>query len=78
MSGIIQVNVSRENGTYTAEGVNIPVVTQADTFQELEANIREAVEIFFEGEEPSSLGFAPSPSILTNFELPAVQYGGKA
>lgn len=78
MNRIIQFNISRDDGTYTAEGVNVPVVTQGETFQELEVNLREAVTLLFEGEEPSSFGFAPAPSILTSFELPTVQYGGKA
>lgn len=78
MNRIIQFNVSRDECTYTAEGVNVPVVTQAETFQELEVNIREAVSLLFQGEEPSMFGFATSPSILTSFELPTVAYGGKA
>ena len=82
MNRIIQFNVSRDDGTYTAEGVNVPVVTQADTFQELETNIREALLLLFEGESLSAFGFAPSPSVLTSFELPlelpAIEYGGKA
>ncbi len=78
MHGIVQFNISLEDGTYTADGVNAPIVTYGNSFEELQQNIREAVELYFEGEEPSSLGFVPSPSILTSFELPMQPYGGKA
>ena len=81
MNRIIQFNISRDDGTYTAEGVNVPVVTQGETFPELEANIREALVLLFEGEDLSTFGLSPSPTILTSFELPfelpAIEYGGK-
>ncbi|MDO8575525.1 MAG: type II toxin-antitoxin system HicB family antitoxin [bacterium] len=57
MKHIIQFSITRENGTYTADGVNIPIVTEGKTFEELESNINEAVGLYFEGEDPSSLGF---------------------
>ena len=82
MQGILQFNISREDSTYTAEGVNAPIVTWGATFEELQSNIREAVELFFEGEEPASLGFMRWPSILANFELPTmlptIPYGSEA
>jgi hypothetical protein len=57
-------------------------VTCGATFEELQSNIREAVELFFEGEEPASLGFMRWPSILANFELPTIlptiPYGSEA
>ncbi len=65
MNRIAQFNVSRDDDMYTAEGVNVPVVTQAHTFQELEDNIREAVTLLLEGEEPSTFGFADSLRIPT-------------
>lgn len=82
MNRITQFNVSRDDGTYTAEGVNVPVVTQGVTFQELEENILEALTLLFEGEGLSTFGLSPSPTILTSFELPielsTSGYGGKA
>lgn len=78
MHGILQFNISYDDGAYTADGVNTPIVTFGYTFEELQQNIREAVTLFFEGEQPAALGFAPSPSILTSFELPTIAYGGKA
>ena len=78
MHGILQFNVSYENGAYTADAVNAPIVTFGYTFEELSHNIREAVDLFFADERPEALGFTPAPSILTSFELPSIAYGGQA
>ena len=78
MNGILQFNISHEDGAYTADGVNAPIVPFGHTFEELQQNIREAVTLFFEGENPSSFGFVKSPSILTSFELPSIAYGSQA
>lgn len=77
MKGIIQFTISHEDGVYIAEGINVPVVTDGKTFEELTHNIREAVELYFEGEDPVSLGFVKFPSILTSFELQPI-HGVKA
>ena len=68
---ILQFQVTESDGGYVAEGVSVPVVTQGATLDELTANIREAVELFVEGEDLAELGFVAAPSVLVNFELPA-------
>jgi predicted RNase H-like HicB family nuclease len=78
MKNIIQFLVSNEDNTYTAEGVNVPIVTEGKTFEELKTNILDAVKLFFKGENLASLGFGPMPSILTSFELPSNIYGSNA
>lgn len=78
MKNIVQFAISQEDGMYTAEALNAPIVTQAETFEDLKENIKEAVELFFEGEDPQELGFGPMPSILTNFEIPLLVHGAKA
>ena len=78
MKTIVQFNISQEDGTYTADGVNVPIVTEGTTFEELQENIRDAVALYFEGSDPSSLGFATTPSILTNFEVSPPLYAGRA
>ena len=60
------------------DSVNALIVTFGRTFEELQQNIREAVTLLFEGEEPSALGFVQFHSILASFELPAIVYGSKA
>jgi predicted RNase H-like HicB family nuclease len=74
---IVQFNVSQEDGAYTADGVNVPIVTEGASFEELQENIRDAVALYFEGNDPSSLGFAGLPSILTNFEVSPPLYAGR-
>lgn len=78
MRNIIQFVVTKEQGVYTADGVNVPVVTEGGTFEELQTNIREAVALYFEDENAASLGFSTSPAILTNFELSSALYEGRA
>lgn len=78
MKSIVQFNISHEDGFYTAEGVNVPIVTEGATFEELQDNIRDAVALYFEDESASSLGFSSMPSILTNFEVPPPVYAGRA
>lgn len=75
MKNIIQFLVSNNDDSYTAEGVNIPIVTEGGTFEELKKNIIDAVNLFFKGEDPRSFGFGPNPSILTSLELP-MNYDG--
>ncbi len=68
---ILQFHISQGKTHYTAQGVDVPIVTQAKTLDELTNNIREATELYVDGEDLSELGIAPSPSLLVNFELPA-------
>lgn len=77
MKNIIQFLVSQEDGVYTADGVNVPIVTDGKTFEELQANIQEAVELYFADEDHAELGFGPTPSILTNFEVTANLHGSR-
>lgn len=78
MKNIIQFSITQEDGVYTASGVGLGIVTDGKTFEELQANIKEAVELYFEGEDFAELGFGPTPSILTNFEIAADLHGVKA
>jgi len=78
MRNIIQFTITQEDGMYTAEAIGAPIVTQANTFEELSGNIREAVELYFEGEDPRELGFGATPSILTSLEIPFAIHGARA
>lgn len=55
-----------------AECLDLPVVTQADTLDELANNIREAIGLHLEGENLEELGFSADPTILATMELEAV------
>lgn len=70
MKSIIQFQISESDGGYVAEGISVPIVTQGDSLDELTANIREAVGLYVESENLGELGFATTPSVLVNFEIP--------
>jgi predicted RNase H-like HicB family nuclease len=70
MKSIIQFKISQSEGTYIAEGVDLAIVTGADTLDELVKNISEAVELHFEGEDEATFEFTSKPSILLNYEIP--------
>ena len=70
MKSIIQFQITQSDGGYVAEGVNLPVVTQGDTLDELTVNIREAIELYIEGENLAELGLSERPAVLVNYELP--------
>ena len=74
MKTIIQFHISKGEKYYVAEGVDVAIVTQGKTLDELASNIQEAVSLHFEGEDFESLGFIKSPSVLLNFELPQLSY----
>ena len=77
MKSIMQFQISHEDGVYTASGVNAPIVTEGSTFEELQDNIRDAVALYFEGDDPASLGFDRTPAILTNFEVSQPMHAGR-
>jgi len=72
MKRTIQIRAFRGDRQYVAECLDLPVVTQAPTLDELAENIREAVGLQLEGEDLSELGIANDPTIVVMFELQAV------
>ena len=69
MKHIIQFHIYKGEKQYVAEGIDLPVVTQGKTLDELAKNIQEAVELHLEGENLADFNLAPQPSILANLEL---------
>ena len=74
MKHVVQFQISKGKKHYVAEGIELAIVTQAKTLDELTKNILEATALYLEGENPADFGLAPKPSIFVNFELPQVQY----
>ena len=72
MKRTIQVRITRGDHQFVAECLDLPVVTQAPTLDELAHNIREAIGLHLEGEDLSELGFSADPAILATMELEAV------
>jgi len=69
MKKIIQVHVSKGERYYVGECIDLPVVTQGETLDELARNLQEAITLHLEGEDLEELGLAPNPSVLVSFEL---------
>ena len=64
MKNIIQFYINKGEKHYVAQGIDLPIVTQGETLDELMKNIKEAVELHLEGEKPEDLGFSPHPFSL--------------
>lgn len=58
-----------EETGYVAECVEIGVVTQGETLDEVTSNLREAAALFLEGEDLASLGLAENPTLLVTMEI---------
>ena len=72
MKRTIQVRIFRGEKQYVAECLDLPVVTEAPTLDELAANIREAIALHLAGEDLAELGLASDPTVLATMELDAV------
>ena len=64
--------VTESDGWYVAECLEIAVVTQAKSSDALLANLREAVALYLDGEDPARLGLAPAPRLFVSFETAPV------
>jgi predicted RNase H-like HicB family nuclease len=69
MKKIIQVHIYKGDSYFVAECLDLPVVTQAKTLDELAKNLQEAIALQLEGEDPSTFGLAEKPSILASIEI---------
>ena len=69
MKKIIQVRISKGEEQFVAECLDLPVVTQGKTLDELTENIREAIALHLKDENLADLDLAEDPSILASFEL---------
>jgi predicted RNase H-like HicB family nuclease len=72
MKRTIQVRISKGERQFVAECLDLPVVTQAPSLDELAVNIREAIGLHLEGEDLTALGIANNPTILATMELDIV------
>lgn len=69
---IIHVRIFRGERKYVAECMDLPVVTEGATLDEVTANIREAIGLHLEGEDMAELGFVQDPAVVATMELDAV------
>lgn len=66
------MRVFRGEKQYVAECLDLPVVTEAPTLDQLALNIQEAIALHLEGEDLAGLGLSSNPTILATMELDAV------
>lgn len=61
-----------EQSGYVAECMEISVVTQGATLDEVTNNLQEAVQLHLEGEDMAELGLVSNPTIMVTLELEAI------
>ncbi len=74
MKNLISVHIFQGDKKFVAECVDLPVVTQGDTLDELARNIKEAIELHLETENLEELDIAPNPAIIANIEINSLSY----
>ncbi|TRU32579.1 MAG: type II toxin-antitoxin system HicB family antitoxin [Microcystis aeruginosa Ma_MB_F_20061100_S20] len=60
---------SGEQKGYVGECVEISIVTQGNTLDEVVNNLQEAILLHLEGEDPREFGLVAKPSLQITFEL---------
>ena len=60
--------VTESEGWYVAECLEFAVVTQARSFDDLLENLREALALHMDGEDPAWLGLSSSPRLFVSYE----------
>lgn len=65
----IKAYIHKGERYYVAECHEIAVVTQGKTLDETIANLKEAVALHLEGEDPADFDLVPHPSLLVTLEL---------
>ncbi len=58
-----------EQSGYVAECLELPVVTQGGTLDEVVFNLKEAVALALEGEDTAALGLVANPTVVLTMEL---------
>ena len=66
----IHAVVSRDEQTYVAECLEVAVVTQGKTLDELVKNLNDALALHLEGEDLSVLGLSNTPHVQVLYEAP--------
>ncbi len=65
----IKAFIYKGDDHYVAECMEIAVVTQGKTLDETIANLKEAVSLHLEGEDPADFDLVPDPTLLVTMEL---------
>jgi predicted RNase H-like HicB family nuclease len=68
LNDTIHVVVRRSAGFYVAESLELALVTQARSLDELLRNLKQAIRLHLEGEDPAEFGLSASPRIALTYE----------
>ena len=72
MKKIIQARIYYGDKFYVGECIDLPVVTQGGTLDEVSRNLQEAIALHLEDEDLAELDLENDPSVLVSFELDTV------
>lgn len=64
----VHIVVRRSAGLYVAEGLELALVTQGRSLDELLTNLREAIRLHLEGEDPATFGLTATPRLAVTYE----------
>ncbi len=64
----IKAFIKKGEQYYIAECLEVPVVTQGKTIDEVVANLKEAVALHLEDEDLAQIGLAPNPALIITME----------
>jgi len=73
MKKIIQVHIYKGDIHFIGECLDLPVVTQGKTLDELTENLKEAIALQLEGENPADFDLVENPLVLASFEIESVR-----
>jgi len=65
----IKAYIHKGEKYYVAECLEVAVVTQGATLDETIANLREAVALHLEGENPAEFDLVANPSLIVTLEV---------
>ncbi|MCL4547659.1 MAG: type II toxin-antitoxin system HicB family antitoxin [Bacteroidetes bacterium] len=74
MKKVISVHIFKGEKYFVAECIDLPIVTQGKTLDELVKNLKEAFELHLENESLESLDITPNPTVIANVELDNLIY----
>ena len=69
MKHILQFKIYKGEDQYVGEGIDLPIVTQGKSIDEVVLRLNEALQLHLEGENLQDMGLVPHPSAMVNFEL---------
>lgn len=66
--GAVHAVIGESEGWYVAECLEAAIVTQGRTLDELLANLRSALEMYFDDEELERCGLSSAPRLVLSYE----------